>query len=42
MQAKIYEMVHVRLEGAMAELLVKLDLKLYREYMINENGKHVL
>ena len=42
MQADMDEMVHVRLEGTMAELLVKLDPKLYRKYIRMENGKAVL
>ena len=39
MQADMDEIVHVRWEGAMTDLLVKMDPKLYRKYIINENGK---
>ena len=42
MQADMDELVHVRMEGTMAELLVKLDPKLYRKYVTTENGKQVL
>ena len=39
MQADMDEIVHVRWEGAMKDLLVKLDPKLYRKYIVNEKGK---
>ena len=42
MQANMDELVHMRLEGTMAELLVKLDPKLYRKHVRTENGKPVL
>jgi hypothetical protein len=42
MQAEIDETVHVKLEGTMAELMVRLDPKLYRQYVQNEHGKPVL
>jgi hypothetical protein len=42
MQADIDELVHVRFEGEIAEMLVRLDPKLYRKYVKNENGKTVL
>ena len=42
MQADMDEIVHVRWEGSMTDLLVKLDPKLYRKYIINENGKPIL
>ena len=42
MQADMDELVHMRLEGTMAELLVKLDPAMYRKYIILENGKKVL
>jgi Reverse transcriptase (RNA-dependent DNA polymerase) len=42
MQADMDELVHMRLEGTMAELLVKLDPKLYRKYIQTINGKQVL
>jgi hypothetical protein len=35
MQADMDELVHMRLEGTMAELLVKLDQKLYQKYITN-------
>jgi hypothetical protein len=42
MQAEMDELVHMRLEGKMAELLVRIDPKLYRKYVQDENGKQVL
>jgi hypothetical protein len=42
MQADIDEVVHVKFEGEIAEMLVKLDPKLYRKYVKDENGKSVL
>ena len=42
MQADIDEVVHVRFEGKIAEMLVKMDPKLYRKYVKDENGKTVL
>jgi hypothetical protein len=42
MQADIDEVVHVKFEGEIAEMLVKLDPKLYRKYVRDENGKTVL
>ena len=42
MQAEMDETVHVRMKGKMAELLVKLDPKLYRKHVQIENGKPVL
>ena len=42
MQADMDELVHMRLEGTMAELLVRLDPKLYRKYVQTINGKSVL
>jgi hypothetical protein len=42
MQADIYEVVHVRFEGEIAETLVRMDPKLYRKYGRDENGKAVL
>ena len=42
MQADMDELVHMRLEGTMAELLVRLDPKLYRKYVQIVNGKSVL
>ena len=34
--------VHMKLEGKMADLLTKIDLKLYRKYVTNEKGRTVL
>lgn len=42
MQVNMDEIVHVRLEGTMAELFVRLDPKLYRKYMRVECSKSVL
>ena len=36
------ELVHMRLEGTMAELVVKLDPAMYRKFVIDERGKQVL
>ncbi len=42
MQADIDEVVHVEFEGEIAEMLVKLDPKLCRKCVKDENGKTVL
>ena len=42
MQADMDDVVHMKLEGKMVELLVKVDAKLYRKYVKLENGKMVL
>jgi len=42
MQADIDEVVHVKFEGEIAELLVKVDPKLYAPYLTHEHGKEVL
>jgi hypothetical protein len=42
MQAEMDELVHMKLEGKMAELLVKIDPKLYRKYVQIEKGKQIL
>ena len=42
MQADMEDTVHMKLEGKMAELLVRCDPKLYRKYIQMENGKEVL
>jgi hypothetical protein len=42
MQADMDELVHMKLEGKMAELLVKIEPKLYRKYVQIEKGKEVL
>eukprot|EP00957_Ditylum_brightwellii_P056140 4256399-Ditylum_brightwellii.AAC.1 len=38
MQADMDEVVHMKLKGTMAELLVKLDPGMYRKYIRTENG----
>ncbi len=42
MQADMEDIVHMKLEGKMDELLLKLDPKLYRKYVQTQNGKQVL
>jgi hypothetical protein len=43
MQTDIDEVIHVRLEGAMARLLVKVNPKLYEQYLEKDrNGKPVM
>ena len=42
MQAEMNDTVHVKMEGSLAELMVKIDPKLYRKYLSNENGHSVL
>ena len=42
MQSDQEDMVHMKLQGPMAELLVKLEPKLYRKYITVEKGKPVL
>jgi hypothetical protein len=42
MQADMDEVVHMKLEGKMAELLVRIDPKLYRKHVQMEKGKPVL
>jgi hypothetical protein len=42
MQADIDEVVHVRFEGEIAEMLTSMGPKLYRKYVRDENGKAVL
>ena len=42
MQADMDEIVHVKFEGEIAEMLVKLDPKLYRKFIKDEHGKPVL
>jgi hypothetical protein len=41
-QADMDNIVHMKLEGKMAEILVKVDPKLYRKYVQVEKGKQVL
>jgi hypothetical protein len=42
MQADIDNVVHVKFEGKIAEMLVRMDPKLYRKYVKNKHGKSVL
>jgi hypothetical protein len=42
LQAHMDELVHMKLQGKMAELLVKLDPKMYRKYVQIEKGKQIL
>ena len=42
MQVDINALIHVRLEGPMAELLTRVDPSKYCTYMSNDNGKQVL
>ena len=42
MHVDIDELIHVRLEGPMAELLTRVDPTKYRTYMSEEHGKQVL
>jgi hypothetical protein len=42
MHVNIDGLIHVRLEGPMAELLTRVDPDKYRTYMSKENGKQVL
>jgi hypothetical protein len=42
MQADIDKLVHLKLEGKMAELMVMIDPKLYRKHVQIDKGKHIL
>jgi hypothetical protein len=42
MQADIDKVVHVRFEGEIAEMIVRMDPKLYWKYVMDENGKVVI
>eukprot|EP00957_Ditylum_brightwellii_P001556 121820-Ditylum_brightwellii.AAC.1 len=42
MQADMDELIHMKVEGTMAELLVKIDPSMYRKHVRMENGKSVL
>jgi hypothetical protein len=42
MQTDMDDTVHMMLEGKMAELLVKIDPKLYRKYLKTRNGKPIM
>eukprot|EP00957_Ditylum_brightwellii_P084518 6426542-Ditylum_brightwellii.AAC.1 len=41
MQTEMDDVVHMKIEGTMAELLTKLDPKMYRQYLRSEKGKPV-
>ena len=42
LQADMEDTVHMRLDGAMAELLIRLDPELYNQYVVIEKEKKVL
>jgi hypothetical protein len=42
LQADIDEVVHVKFEGEITKMLVRMDPKLYRKYVKDEHGKLVL
>lgn len=42
MQVDVDKVVHVRLLGALAELLTKVDPKLYTKYLTTERGKTIV
>ena len=42
MQVDVDEVVHIRLEGPLAELLTQVDPELYSEYLLKEHGKTVM
>jgi len=42
MHSEIDELIHVKLEGPMAELLTKVNPKKYHKYLTEENGKKVM
>jgi hypothetical protein len=42
MHADMDEVVHIRIDGPMAKLLVKIDPKLYEPYLTYEHGKPVI
>jgi hypothetical protein len=42
MQADMEDVVHMKLEGKVAELLVRIDPKLYRKHVQIQGGKQVL
>jgi hypothetical protein len=42
MQVDVDEVVHVRLEGTLAELLTTVDPELYSKYLATENNKTVM
>ena len=42
MQADMDDTVHIRIDGAMAELLIRIDPDLYNQFVTIVNGKKVL
>eukprot|EP00957_Ditylum_brightwellii_P035080 2659827-Ditylum_brightwellii.AAC.1 len=42
MQADMDKTIHMKVKGTMAELLVKLDPKMYLKYVVKEKGKSVI
>ena len=42
MHADMDELIHLKLEGPLAELLTRVDPKLYSKYMDEENGRNVI
>jgi hypothetical protein len=42
MQTDMEGVMHMMLEGKMAELLVKIDPKLYGKYLMTRNGKPIM
>ena len=42
MQAKIDELVHIRLTGAMVTLLLEIDHEMYKDYVVVEKGERVM
>jgi hypothetical protein len=42
MHAEMDEIVHMRLESKMIELLARIDARLYRKHIVIENGREVL
>eukprot|EP00957_Ditylum_brightwellii_P048478 3678444-Ditylum_brightwellii.AAC.1 len=42
MQADMDDLVDVKIKGSMAELLVKIDPKMYHKHLRTEKGKSVL
>jgi hypothetical protein len=42
MHSDMDELIHIKLEGPMAELLTKVNPAKYRPYLVMENGKQVI
>eukprot|EP00957_Ditylum_brightwellii_P153655 11693499-Ditylum_brightwellii.AAC.1 len=42
MQAEMDNIIHMKIEGTMAELLTKLDPQMYCQYLRSKGGKSVL